>query len=196
MTRLPQKRVARLTMRLFTLLTLAVTLVATMACTTTTTEPVSPRYTSSLVSVREPCFVFAAGDSYNWLGDVEVVANAEHRIKESMIAHIQQTLQRDLATKGYLKVPTGADHLIAATIIAGDAVSEPDLIKRYDISPSLIQQTDYEAGTLVLRVISPVTLRTRWRAAMELFTDPNETDAERIMKVDKAVDAFLRQLVE
>ncbi|BFM22503.1 DUF4136 domain-containing protein [Gilvimarinus japonicus] len=182
--------------RRFTVLGLSAVFVSLIACTTTTTESLTPRYTSSLVSVREPGFVFAQGDSYNWLGEVEVVANAEHKIKESTIAHIHETLERDLAARGYRKVPTGADHLIAATIIAGDAVSELDLIKRYDISPSLAQQTDYEAGTLVLRVISPVTLRTHWRAAMELFTDPTESDAERIIKVDKAVDAFVRQLAE
>ncbi|WP_339900063.1 hypothetical protein [uncultured Gilvimarinus sp.] len=178
--------------RLLTSVTLALTLLATLACTTT--EPVTPRYTSSLVSVREPGFEFLPGESYNWLGEIEVLADTGHSIKESTIKHLRDTLERDLTASGHPKVSSGADYLLAATIIVGNSVSESELIERYDISPSLMQQADYEAGTLVLRVINPASLRTEWRAAMELFTDPNETDAERIAKVDKAIDAFIRQL--
>lgn len=173
---------------------LAVMALLSVACTTT--EIATPRYTSSLVSVREPGFVFTAGDSYDWLGDIEVVTHRQHSIKDSTVKHIRETLEDGLAANGCHKASGRVDHLIAATIIVGDAVSEADLIKHYDISPSLIQPSDDKAGTLVLRVIDPVTLRTHWRAAMELFTDQNETDAERIAKVDKAVDAILRQLLQ
>ncbi|WP_041521927.1 DUF4136 domain-containing protein [Gilvimarinus agarilyticus] len=193
MTLLNPTIVHRIKRRLLTPVALGVTLLATMACTTTT-EPVTARYTSSLVSVREPGFEFVSGDSYNWLGEIEVVADTEHGIKESTIAHIRDTLERDLAAGGHPKVSSGADYLLAATIIVGNSVSESELIERYEISPSLTQQSDYEAGTMVLRVINPASLRTEWRAAMELFTDPHETDAERIAKVDKAIDAFIRQL--
>ncbi|MDO3381638.1 DUF4136 domain-containing protein [Gilvimarinus algae] len=158
--------------------------------------PQEPRYTSSFISVSEPGFVLAPGDRFAWFAPAEVISDGEHSLGEKTIEHLRERFEQRMTEQGFQMVGStdSADYWISAVIILGDAVSEQELVQRYDIAPALSNLANYEAGTLVMRLVSPLGRRTQWRGAMELFTDPSLKAEERQRRVDYAVDTFARHL--
>lgn len=167
------------------------------ACVTTEQNTASdPHYTSSFVSVAEPGFVLHAEDTFAWLSEVEIVTDAEHSISEQTLNGMQSRFEQRMREQGISIVPSlnDADYWLSASIILGDSASETDLVERYDIAPALNNAFEYDAGTLVMRLVSPVSRRTEWRGAIEVFTDPTQSEAARQARIDHAVDTFSRHL--
>ncbi|UTF59039.1 DUF4136 domain-containing protein [Gilvimarinus sp. DA14] len=166
------------------------------ACTTQTQPPYETHYTSSFISVAEPGFQLRQGDSFAWLGQPEIITDDSHNIAPETLTHLRSRFEQNMRSQGFDMAASanGADYLLSAAIILGTPISEQELVEKFDIAPSLTSGAEYDAGTLVMRVISPGGMRTQWRGAIEIFTDPQQTSSERQRRVDSAVDTFARHL--
>ena len=175
---------------------LALSILTLGACTTLTQTPYDSPYTSSFISVSEPGFKPQQGDSFAWLGEAEIIADADHNIKPETLEHLRNRFEQNMRAQGYqiTPSPSSANYLISAAIILGNPITEQELVEKFDIAPSLAGGGEYDAGTLVLRLLSPGSLRTQWRGAIEIFTDLNQNIGERQHRVDSAVDTFTRHL--
>ena len=178
------------------LLTL-LTLVSICSCTTVSQAPYESQYTSSFISVSEPGFELYQGDTFAWFGSPEIITDGEHDISPETLEHLRQRFEKRMREQGFqiASVRDQADYWIAASIILGSPVTEQQLMQQFEVAPSLRGNAEYDAGTLVMRFLSPGNRRTQWRGAIEIFTDPNKSASDRQQQVDKAVDTFSRHLV-
>lgn len=162
------------------------------SCAPEPKEVGNKRYTSSIVSVSDPGFHLKKGDKFAWFGPVEIIAKPDKSLSAQTVYHLKSRFEQDIRANGLLVVgsQSDADYLLDAVIILDHMLSKEELVARFDIAPSLIGNSNFDEGTLVLRLLRSDSRRTLWRGAMEVFSDPNESDAEHRQRIDHAVDAF------
>ena len=147
-------------------------------CDTTSKPNDMPRELrqSSVVSTSTPDFAPQAGATLAWKSDLRVKLSPGVNGDPGMVAFIKSEVDRQLQAKGYGFAPadiTPTFHL-EGVLIMGDELNETQLRDALGFDPGLVgKDTTYEKGSLLLFLIDPVSLQTKWLAVVQVFAAPD-----------------------
>jgi hypothetical protein len=110
-------------------------------------------------------------------------------------ARIQQAVEAELATKGYVKstLPYKADFLVGHTVAIQQKVTATAIDDFYGYGRSRVYLDEYEVGTLVLDVLDPKKSQLIWRGTFQARLTPATNPSEREERVRTAVHALLER---
>ncbi|MCP8900471.1 hypothetical protein [Gilvimarinus xylanilyticus] len=167
-----------------------------VGCSTEPVDPYSPLNTSSFISISQPGFELRRGDYLAWMGKAEILTDGSYELAPETLDRMQTRFEQRMSEQGFTITAdiARADHWINAVIIIGAPISESELVGELDLSPSLSAAAQYDAGTLVLRLVHPESRRTQWRGAIEILTDRTQKQEDRWIRIDRAIDTFTNHL--
>ncbi len=166
----------------------ALALVALAGCSTTI--PVKVEY--------DPSASFSTYRTYDWLPTAKESPVVPEGLTEMVDWRIRTAVENQLAAKGYIKRPGGANFLIGYRI----RVRETTVKTFQDYywyrqtggsdSPQDAYVIGYREGTLFLDIVDPASKRMIWRAYAKAAVNPNQPENQG-ERVNQAVREMLAQ---
>ena len=156
--------------------------------------------TYTLVSISNSNTHIAKGSTFTWLPQKRPVLG-NTRINKSEIGQLlDHSFKETLKKQGFIwrNASNEAQYQLTYVAIAGDAVSEADINRSFQINPGLKSDSyiskKYEKGTLIVDIIDSRSGQSVWRVSMQANLDRDDDLIARQQRINGAVQALISKI--
>ncbi len=173
------------------------------ACVTVEEQPVKAQNPelrrTSVISTSDPGFNPQPGARVAWYNDITVHAPQGEQVPDEVLARIKNNIEANLIAKGFSLAPasgtTMPDYWMHGLMVLGDDLNEKTLGNMLGFEPGLMAHNrNYEKGSLLLILINPRNVNTKWRGAVQVMTDASLSEKERNQRIDFVIHSLMRPL--
>ncbi len=171
-------------------------IVSLLGCTTT--ERVKDPLTQTVtVTVSGPNMPVTSNTPLSWYSDVISIndTKADTSLSSSVVQWTKAEVQRQMAAKGFLFADEPSRYQVVSVLLLGDGEVSHSTQEVFRVFPSLAgKDHDHPKGTLMLGIIDMDTREGVWRSALQVFSNPEATDAERQARLQESIANMLKNL--
>lgn len=152
---------------------------------------------TSVISTSDPGFNPQAGATVAWKDELKVMAADGTPIKQELLDNIKTKIDNNLTAKGYRfsKPGQAIDYWVHGLIVLGNELNEEKLGQVLGFEPGLVSDNKhYEKGSLVLILVNPNNIATKWRGVVQVFTSTELTADERELRLDYIIRSLMHPL--
>ncbi|HVL02247.1 MAG TPA: hypothetical protein VM553_20655 [Dongiaceae bacterium] len=152
---------------------------------------------SSVVSTSTPDFAPKPGSTLAWKNELHLNLSPGVAADPAQVAFIQKEVDKQLQEKGYATAAAGTTpaYLVEGVLVMGDELNETQLRDALGFDPGLVgQDTHYEKGSLLLFLLDPTGLQTKWLGVVQIFAAPDLPQNVREERIKFGVGQLLQTL--
>ncbi len=171
-------------------------MVSLLGCTTTehVKDPLKQTVT---VTVSGPNMPVTRNTPLSWYSDVISIndTNADAPLNPAVVQWTKAEVQRQMAAKGFMFADEASRYQVVSVLLLGDGDVSHSTQEVFRVFPSLAgEDSKHPKGTLMLGIIDMDTREGVWRSALQVFSNPEATDAELQARLRESVANMLKNL--
>lgn len=169
------------------------------ACVANDQVEVSPARTT-MVTTGDLGFISGKNASFAWHPSLANIVAGERIDSDKAIQNMRVALTQVMESKGYHLVPLdqSPDLLLGFGLALESEMSDKDILKKAGLVPGLstagVDSDQYEKGSVLVAVFTPMQLQPAWRVLAQGFTDFEQSGEERQQRFDALIALMLGSL--
>jgi len=151
---------------------------------------------SRVIAVNDFRIEIEAKTLLTWYADFKIIMPTPTVNTAEYTLFIQQQIEQGIINKGFnfqLEKHESKYQVIAFALV-GEQEATLDYLDIFKLFPELVQNNDFEQGTLIVAIVDPVAKKAAWRASVKLYLDPNLEKQLRKQRIIQTVKKVLKTL--